>query len=109
MATWGETGQPEPRGFPDATDAKAAPEVFLLFDDQLVGVFHGDTVTVDPDHRGRHLSRELILAGFAQAPWKNKERKVTEAGKAALEGAYRFVLPQQNLWGDSGSGRRPKL
>src|SRR5207237_1356444 len=38
------------------------------------------------------LGPELILAGFAQAPWKNmKERKVTEAGAGALRSAYRLA------------------
>ena len=69
---------------------KPEPEGFLLFKDQLIGLFLGDTATIDPDYRGKHLSRELILAGFDQAPWKNKKQKVTEAGKAALESAYRF-------------------
>lgn len=68
------------------------PVVFLVFKGDLVGVFHNDTLTIDPKHRGRHLSRELILAGYAQAPWKDmKQRKVTKAGAAALRSAYRFA------------------
>ena len=69
-----------------------APLVFLVFQCELVGIFENDTLTIDPDHRGRHLSRELILAGFAQAPWKDlKNRKVTEAGAAALRSAHEFA------------------
>lgn len=68
------------------------PLVFLVFESELVGVFEGDTMTIDSGHRGKKLSRELILAGFAQAPWRNKQdRKVTEAGEAALRSAYRFA------------------
>lgn len=68
------------------------PLVFLVFRGELVGVFENDTLTIDPDHRARHLSRELILAGFVQAPWKDlKNRKVTEAGAAALRSAHKFA------------------
>lgn len=71
---------------------RSEPQVFLVFEGQLAGVFEGDTLTIGSDHRGLHLSRELILAGFAQAPWKDiKNRKVTAAGEAALRSAYRFA------------------
>ena len=74
---------PHPRG---------EPLVFLVFQRDLVGVFENDTLIIDPDHRGAQLSRELILAGFAQAPWKNlKNRKVTKAGAAALRSAHKFA------------------
>ncbi len=68
------------------------PLVFLVFEGGLVGAFESDTLTIHFDHRGKKLSRELILAGFAQAPWNNKQdRKVTEAGEAALRSAYKFA------------------
>ena len=70
----------------------AAPLAFLVFENQLVGVFAGDTLMIDSRHRGKYLSRELILAGFAQAPWKNlQNRKVTKAGAAALRSTHKFV------------------
>ncbi len=66
--------------------------MFLDFDGELAGVFESDNLTVDSSHQGKHLSRELILSAFAQAPWKNLQtRKVTEACAAALRSAYRFV------------------
>jgi cation transport regulator ChaB len=38
------------------------------------------------------LGAELILAGFAQAPWKDlKDRKVTEAGAATLRSAHQLA------------------
>jgi GNAT superfamily N-acetyltransferase len=47
---------------------------------------------VDEGHQGKGLGSELILAGFAQAPWKDlKDRKVTEAGAATLRSAYRLA------------------
>lgn len=66
--------------------------VYLAHDGKLVGVFHDDNLTIDEDHRGLKLSRELILAGFAQVPWMDlKNRKVTNAGEAALRGAHKYV------------------
>lgn len=69
------------------------PLVFLVYQgDQLVGVFEHDTIVIHPSHQRKHLSRELILAGFAQAPWKDLEnRQVTESGKRALRGAHAFA------------------
>lgn len=75
-----------------ASGQRAAPLAFLVFENQLVGVFESDTLMIDPLHRKKHLSRELILAGFAQAPWKDlQNRKVTEAGAAALRSAHKFA------------------
>jgi hypothetical protein len=71
---------------------RSYPLVFLAFNGELVGVFESDNLTIDSSHQEKHLSRELILAGFAQAPWKSQQgRKVTEAGAAALRSAYRFA------------------
>src|SRR5437870_4999818 len=82
---------------------KYGPLVFLVFKGELMGVFHGDTLLIDPAHRGKHLSRELILAGFAQSPWKNpKDRKVTKAGQAALRSAHAFI------WQRRSNEKRPR-
>jgi hypothetical protein len=71
---------------------RAAPLVFLAFEGELVGVFESDNLTVADSHQGSRLGPELILAGFAQAPWKDlKERKVTEAGAGALRSAHRLA------------------
>jgi hypothetical protein len=66
-------------------------DVYLLFHDELVGIYCGEMLFIEPGHRKQELGRELILAGFAQTPWKNKVRKVTPAGKRSFEKAYRFV------------------
>lgn len=71
---------------------RATPLVFLGYTGELVGVFENDNLTVDADHQSKGLGSELILAGFAQAPWKDlKDRKVTEAGAATLRRAYRLA------------------
>jgi hypothetical protein len=68
------------------------PLVFLGCEGDLVGVFEHDNLTIKSEHQGKGLSRELILAGFSQAPWKNmKNRKVTEGGEKALRSAHRFA------------------
>ncbi len=71
---------------------RMTPLVFLEYKDELVGVFENDNLTVAEDHQRKGLGSELILAGFAQAPWKDlKDRKVTEAGAATLRRAYRLA------------------
>jgi hypothetical protein len=74
-----------------------APLVFLGFEDNLVGIFEHDTLAIDQSHRGKHLSGELILAGFAQTPWKPRSatidgriapRKLTAAIRARSKGAW---------------------
>jgi GNAT superfamily N-acetyltransferase len=71
---------------------RATPLVFLGCKGELVGVFENDNLTVAEDHQRKGLGSELILAGFAQAPWKDlKDRKVTEAGAAALRHAYQLA------------------
>jgi len=55
-------------------------------------LIESDNLTVDEDHKGKGLGSELILAGYAQSPWKNlKGRKVTEGGAATLRKAYRLA------------------
>jgi GNAT superfamily N-acetyltransferase len=71
---------------------RKTPLAFLGYKNELIGVFESDNLTVDNDHQGKGLGSELILAGYAQARWKNmKERKVTEAGAATLLKAYRLA------------------
>jgi GNAT superfamily N-acetyltransferase len=71
---------------------RKTPLVFLGYKGELIGVFESDNLTVDEDHQGNGLGSELILAGYAQAPWKSlKDRKVTEAGAATLRKSYRLA------------------
>lgn len=66
--------------------------VFLVCNDELVGVYHDDNFAMDPATPVKGLSHELILAAFAQVPWKNiPNRKVTNAGETALRRAHKFV------------------
>lgn len=72
--------------------AQKRPLAFLGHDGELVGVFEGDNCTVADDHQRKGLGSELVLAGYAQSPWKNlKNRKVTEGGAATLHRAYRLA------------------
>jgi GNAT superfamily N-acetyltransferase len=78
-----------------------SPLAFLGYKGELVGVFEGDNCTVDENHQGKGLGAELILAGYAQARWKNlPDRKVTEAGGKALLKAHRLAKEAAEEKGD---------
>lgn len=66
--------------------------VYLLYNNKMVGFFHEtDSLVIHSEHQGKGLGKELVLAAFAQKPWKNPQRKVTSAGKRTLKSAYRFA------------------
>jgi GTPase SAR1 family protein len=63
----------------------------------------------------------VVLLGYTNTftrtnQWQNQAQYEMELGQVCgfqqivtREGEIEFVPPQQNLWGDSGSGRRPRL
>jgi len=63
--------------------------VYLLHGSEMVGFFHEtDSLVIHSEHQRKGLGKELVLAAFAQKPWKNPQRKATSAGKRTLENAY---------------------
>lgn len=72
--------------------ASSNHKVFLVYESEIVGCFiETDSLIIHSEHQGNALGRELVLAAFAQKPWKNPERKVTAAGRKTLERAYRLA------------------
>ena len=66
--------------------------VYLLHDNVMVGFFYEtDTLFIHSEHRGKGLGKELILAAFAQKPWRDPKRPVSIAGRKTLERAYSLV------------------
>jgi GNAT superfamily N-acetyltransferase len=70
--------------------------IYLLHDNEMVGFFHEtDSLVIHSEHQGKGLGKELVLAAFAQKPWKKPQRKATSAGKRTLENAYRLACRAQ--------------
>lgn len=84
--------------------ASANHRVYLMHENVVVGCFmETDSLIVHSEHQGNGLGRELVLAAFAQKPWKNPKRMVTAAGKKTFEGAYRLAqLAKQRAANDGG-------
>jgi ribosomal protein S18 acetylase RimI-like enzyme len=70
--------------------------VYLLHDNIMVGFFlETDSLVIHSEHQGKGLGKELVLAAFAQKPWKKPQRKATSAGKKTLENAYILACQAQ--------------
>ncbi len=70
--------------------------VFLMYKGMVVGCFvETDSLAILDTHQGKNLSRELILAAFAQKQWCSPTRKVSKAGEKALVNAYEFICDVQ--------------
>ena len=75
--------------------------VYLLHDNEMVGFFHEtDSLVIHSEHQGKGLGKELVLAAFAQKPWKKPQRKATSAGTRTLENAYRLARRAQQRLSD---------
>jgi GNAT superfamily N-acetyltransferase len=73
-----------------------AHEVFLIHSRTVVGFFvETDSLVVRSDHQGKGLGSELILAAFAQKPWRSPVRKASPAGQKALSKAHGLACEAQ--------------
>ena len=71
--------------------------VYLLHNNKIVGFFREtDSLVIHSEHQGKGLGKELVLAAFAQKPWKKPQRHATSSGKRTLENAYRLACQANN-------------
>lgn len=75
------------------------PAVLLLHDGKTVGVFSGDTLSINPEHRGKGLSDVMIqrrLRDLKDQPMPKGEGagRYSPAGQAAMKASHRRSVEQ---------------
>lgn len=65
-------------------------DMVLVVEGQVIGLYFGDVLTIDANHRGKGLSTPLVLSAipYRSAP---TDRKVTDDGLRALRSAWKVA------------------